>query len=214
MKIRWMILAGIVFGAGSLYAVSTPICPTTTNNSTGADSTGCSILISLTSATAGTVTTTATGPYDGTEDVTVGITNHSSAPITSLSLTANNGAFGFDGDGIQTYTANNGVTIGTGGATGYEGPTSAFNLAGVDGGTCSGSGVGGVDCPTGNGTLVVNFSTALGAGASTYISLEGSPSIGGGISVGPGAPEPGTLGALGAGLLGLLGMARYRRVKK
>ena len=213
MKIKGLILAGALLGAGSLYAVSMPICPTTTNNSSGADSTGCSILISLTSPTAGTVTTTATGPYDGSEDVTVGVTNNSSGPISSLTLVANNGAFGFEQDGIETFTAANGVTIGTGGATGYEGPTSSFDLAGVDGGGCSGSAPN-VSCPSGNGTLVVNFSTAIAAGGNAYFSLEGSPSVGSGITVGGSAtPEPGTLGALGAGLLGLLGMVRYRRAK-
>lgn len=209
MKFKAIFFAGALFGAGSLYAAA--ICPLTSSNNVGADPTGCGVLITMTSATAGTVTITGTGPYDGSDDTTVGVINNSTGPISSLSLTATNGAFGFEGDGIQTFTATNGVKIGTGGATTYEGPDSTFNLAGVDGGACSGTPV---SCSPGNGTLVVDFATAIGVGGSDYFSLEGAPSVGSGIGVGGGAvPEPSTFGALAAGLLGLAGLVRYRRTK-
>jgi hypothetical protein len=187
-------LFGALLCAGSMMAA--PICPLTSGNTTGADATGCSVLITLTSPSAGTITTTGTGPYDASEDVTVGVLNNSNAPISSLSLSsASSDAFGFDGDGIQTFTATNGVTIGTGGATGYEGPTNTFNTAGVVGG---------------NGTLIVNFGSPIAVGASDYFSLEGTPAIGGGIIIGS-APEPGSIALLGAGLVGLGGLALRRR---
>jgi len=194
MKLTKYTLIGALLCAGSLVAA--PICPTTSNNNTGSDPTGCAIVISLSSPTAGTVTATGTGTYDGSDDVTIGVTNNSKSAISSLTLTsATSGAFGFDGDGIQRYTALNGVTIGTGGATGYEGPDNTFNLAGVVGG---------------NGTLIVNFNSPLAAGASDYFSLEGDPSIGSGIVVGS-APEPGSIALLGSGLFGLAAFALRRR---
>jgi PEP-CTERM motif len=201
MKLRSLFLAGAVFSAGSLSAAAVlPICPTTSSNVTGADATGCGVLITMGTSGA-TIAITATGPFDGVEDTTVGVINNSLKPLTSLTLTATDasGAFGFEGDGIQTFTSVNGVVIGSGGATTYEGPTSTFSLAGVD--------------AAGGGTLVVKLSTAIAAsGGSTYFSLEGNPATaGGGISVGGAVPEPGTFGALGAGLLGLAGLVRCRR---
>ncbi len=213
MKIRSLLIAGALFGAGSLYAASA-ICPTTSSNSTGADPTGCGVLITFASGGA-TVSVTGTGPYDGSDDTTVGIINNGLAPLSSVTLSASNGAFGFEADGIQApqfSPSSNGVAIGTGGATTYEGPDSTFDLSGVDGGTCSGTPV---SCSSGDGTLVVNFATPIAAnGGTDYFSLEGDPSVGTGITVGSGAPEPGTFGALAAGLLGLAGFVRYRTAKK
>jgi hypothetical protein len=188
-------LIGALLCAGSLVAA--PICPTTSSNNTGSDPTGCSVLISLTGPTSGTISTTGTGPYDGSEDVTVGVTNNSKAAIASFSLSSSSSdAFGFDGDGIQTFSAVNGVAIGSGGATGYEGPDNTFNTSGVVGG---------------NGTLIVNFNTPLAPGATDYFSLEGTPSIGGGIVIGGAAPEPGSIALLGSGLFGLGALALRRR---
>jgi PEP-CTERM motif len=201
MKLRSLFLASVVFNAGSLYAaVVSPICPTTSTNAAGADPTGCGVLITIGTSGA-TITVTGTGPFDNpsAEDTTVGVINNSGKLLSSVTLTATDasGAFGFDGDGIQIFTSANGVPIGSGGATGYEGPTSAFNLAGVD--------------ASGGGTLIVNFSPGIAAGGSSYFSLEGDPATAaGGISV-SGVPEPSTFGALGAGLFGIVGWIRYRR---
>ncbi len=199
---KCLLLAGALLSAGSLYAASA-ICPTTSSNSTGADATGCGVLITFGASGAPTISITGTGPYDGSEDTTVGVINNSKSVVSTLSLTSASGtdAFGWDGDGIeQGFTSVNGVTIGTGGATGYEGPTSTFNQAGIN--------------SAGDGTLIVNFAPGIAVGGSSYFSLEGTPSIGGGITVGGSAPEPGTFGALAAGLLGLAGLVRYRTAKK
>jgi hypothetical protein len=194
MKINRHWLIGLLFCAGTTFAA--PICPTTANDSTGADATGCGVLINYT-GTGGTVTLTGTGPYDGSEDETVGLMNNSGKALTSLTLSSTSGAFGFDGDGIQSYSSNNGVAIPTGGATGYEGPNMTFNLAGVD--------------PSGNGTMIINFTTALANGGTSYFSLEGPPSLG--FSVGANSPEPASMAMLASGILalGVVGLRRRRK---
>ena len=50
-----------------------------------------------------TVTFTGQGPYDGSDDTLVGVVNNSNLPVSSIQLASNNGAFGFDGDGIDTF---------------------------------------------------------------------------------------------------------------
>lgn len=65
-----------------------------------------------------------------------------------------------------------------------------FDTSGVDG--------------SGNGSLVINFTGGLAAGASTWFSLEGTPnSLTGGGGIGGQTPEPASLVLLGTGLLGL-----------
>jgi len=201
MKLRSLFLAGAVFSAGSLYAAAvSPICATTSNNNAGADPTGCGILITVGTSSA-KITVTGTGPFDylTADDTTVGVINNSGKVLTSLTLTSTDasGAFGFDADGIQVFTSANGVKIGSGGATGYEGPTSTFNRAGVD--------------VSGGGTLVVNFAPGIANGGNSYFSLEGDPATASAGLSASSVPEPGTFGALGAGLLGLVGAFRYRR---
>jgi hypothetical protein len=141
------------------------------------------------------VSLTGTGPYDGSDDETVGLINNSGKALATLSLSSTSDAFGFDGDGIQTYTSNNGVTIPPDtGVTGYEGPNMTFDLAGVS---------------SGNGTLIINFTTPLADGSSTYFSLEGAPSTG--ITVGASSPEPASAAMLLGGILTLGGIALKRR---
>jgi hypothetical protein len=190
MKVNKHWVVGLLFCAGTMFAA--PICPTTSSDMTGADATGCGVLINYTGA-GGTVTLTGTGAYDGSEDETVGLMNNSGKALTSLTLSSTSGAFGFDGDGIQSYSSTNGVPIPTGGATGYEGPNMTFTVAG------SGT------------TMTINFTTALGIGGTTYFSLEGPPSLG--FSVGANSPEPASMAMLASGILalGTLGLRRRRK---
>src|SRR5690242_17361325 len=98
MKITHLLLAGGLLSASSLFAAA--VCPTT-SATTGSDPSGCSLLITFSSSGA-TLTTTGVGPYDGTEDVTVGVINNSKSAISSVTLSSvSSGAFGLDGDGIQ-----------------------------------------------------------------------------------------------------------------
>jgi len=108
------------------------------------------------------------GPYDSSEDVLVGIVNDSDALVSSVTLSGSD-AFGFDGDGICTYSfsgdsyctpaqkegGDNSV-----GAT-YEGPDNTFTVGDDNDGT-------------------VTFTTALPPGPTgwTYFSLEQAPSSG------------------------------------
>jgi hypothetical protein len=147
-----------------------------------------------------TVALTGAGPYDGVEDSLVDVINNSSTTVTSLTL--NGGGldiFGFDGDGISTYS---GLTSAD--PSGYGSPDSSFSGIGFD--------------SMGNEIGTVNFAPGItGGGGTDYFSLEenlagaagGSTpiTVGGGNSV----PDGGSTAALlGCVLLGLSAIRRGR----
>jgi lysophospholipase L1-like esterase len=118
----------------------------------GAD-TSCGILIYVTNSGATVLSDPSQGPYDGGDDTLVGVLNASGKAITSLSLSSSADIFGFDGDGICTYSgwpAQSGCPYGP---TGYEGPGTQ-----LDG--------------NGSNTGSVVFNDTLAPGASAYFGLE------------------------------------------
>ena len=181
-------------GGGTAAAA---ICPQTGNTNTD-----CGYII--TDNPDGTITgavVPGANPFDGSDDALIGVINNSSTPLASLMLSGSGnggGIFGFDFDGICTF-----VTCSYSNPTTYEGPQNTFSNYDPNVGTS-----GEVDFTNGG----------LAPGATTYFSLEGSPSS---LVLPlpptpppapPGSntiPEPATLALFAFGVLGLA-MARKR----
>jgi hypothetical protein len=189
---KWQMLkfAALIFGGSALTMAGT-ICPAGngvnpfTHNPDNA-ATGCNVVITIPASGSITVVVNDSTPYEASEDVLVGVVNNSASAVGSVNITSTTGVFGFDGDGICTFTFVGSAYCNTGHGSDpqdYEGPTSTFsNITG--GGN--------------NGT--VNFSPAIPAsGGTTYFSLEGIPTAslgvtGGGPGGGPAAtPAPSSI---------------------
>jgi len=82
---------------------------------------GCNVIITITN-TGASVSVTGEKPYDGVEDMLVGVVNNSSLPIRALELRSGMGIFNFDGDGITMY----GIAGNAMDGTGYGGPNAYF----------------------------------------------------------------------------------------
>ena len=125
----------------------------------------------------GSVTTTnnGTGPYDGIEDTYVGVVNQagSGTTIRKLTLTSKADIFGFDGDGIQSFTATPPFTYTVPSTappaysvTGYEGPGTFFTNISFSSSTSINSGIVHFDDGLGHGLL---------PGKQAFFSLEEPP---------------------------------------
>jgi hypothetical protein len=146
------------------------------------------------------------GPFDGADDVYIGVINNSSQTINNMVVTGPNRfvapatpLFGFDGDGIGSPTIPNHVgTNAQDTSPGHYGGTGAFftNIA----------------ADLGSGT--VNFIGGIAAGGHQIFSLETNPnalgSIGGG-GVNATTPVPAGLVMAGMGALSLFGYGWRRR---
>ncbi len=92
------------------------------------------------------------GPYDGSDDTLVGVTNYSGKPVTSITVKgAGSGLANFDGDGLCTV-----VSCAWNAPTGYEGPNTSF-----------------VTIPGDLDDVQIDFPDTLADQTSTYFSLEG-----------------------------------------
>ena len=162
--------AVLVALCGGAFAVAGSICPgasTRTNFPPPPDptGTGCNAVITIAAGGAITVAITDSTPYEASEDVLVGVKNNSGAAVGSLNITSTTGAFGFDGDGICTFTF-----VGSSYCT-------ASQIAGMDPGDYAGPGVTFTNITGGGNNGTVNFSPGVAAnGGTAYFSLEGLPS--------------------------------------
>ena len=167
-----MLVACSAVWAGSVCPAGSGGNPFTHNPDNA--NTGCNVLITINADRTTTITLQDATPYENSEDVLIGIKNNSSTPVPSVSLSGPS-IFGFDGDGICTFTFVGSSYCTAGQIAGndpadYQGPTSTFSNI-TNGGN--------------NGT--VNFSPALAAGGSTYFSLEGLPTTSLTVVVGTGS---------------------------
>jgi hypothetical protein len=117
------------------------------------DDQSCGILIYVTSSDATVLSDPSQGPYDGDDDTLVGVVNATSKALSGLSLSSNTDIFGFDGDGICTYSGWTGDSGCPYGPTGYEGPATQLIGNGGDSGS-------------------VVFTNTLKPGGVAYFSLE------------------------------------------
>jgi RHS repeat-associated protein len=137
----------------TLAPLLAPSSPYTECPAVGSD-TSCEFLINPTDSGVSVLRDQNQGPFDGSDDTLVGVLNSSSRTVVSLSLASNQPIFGFDGDGLCTFSNSpSGCPFGT---SGYEGPGTSFSN--VNGGQTQG---------------VVSFTNGLAPGATAYFSLEG-----------------------------------------
>jgi hypothetical protein len=201
-------VAGLAaFGATSADAATTICAPGTGPFGGASATTGCNLVITFNAN--GSITTSGVGGnYDGNDDAVIGVINNTAGTITSFGiqngLSSTMPIFGFDGDGINTFS---GVTNAAAG----------MSQAGLGGGPADADAYGGaqafytgVNAALTKGT--VNFLGGIASGATGYFSLESSIDLAGPPVIVTGTPEPGTLALLGGGLAGLA-MLRRRRKK-
>jgi hypothetical protein len=181
MKTTCLSFALVAFGTSIAWAGS--VCPAGSGAlhipySPDAAATGCNVVITINADRSATVTVMDPTPYEFSEDVLVGVVNHSSSNLPSITLSGT-GIFDLDSDGICTFTF-----VGSGYCTpsqvagtdpqDYYGPNTTFAITSVNNGT-------------------VNFTTPIAAGGSAYFSLDGLPSASLVVAVAP----PGTPAAMG-----------------
>jgi hypothetical protein len=181
---------------GSCAAWAGTVCPgaaTGTNFPHPPDptATGCNVVITVNANGSTTVTAPDSTAYENSEDVIVGVVNNSSGTVSSLSLSGS-GIFGFDGDGICTFTfaGSSYCTASQQAGTDpqdYQGPHNTFTVTNANTGT-------------------VNFSPAIAPGGTGYFSLEGTPAttIAATATVGPSTGNTASVPALSNWGLALL----------
>lgn len=179
MKTNFLSLALMALGTCTAWAGS--VCPGGSfPHNPDPTGTGCNVLITINADRTATVTLPDPTPYDGSEDVLIGVVNNSSGTVPSFTL-AGTGIFGLEGDGICAF-----VFVGNGYCSGavylsdpgdYYGPNTTFTITNTNLGT-------------------VNFTAPIAASGTAFFSLEGVPSVNLTVTVAP--PGGGTSAAVGA----------------
>jgi hypothetical protein len=169
MKATGALLVSTMLIAASEVARAGTICPASTSpnpflHDPDPSGTGCNVVITINPDRSATVSVNDPNPYDGQDDALIGVVNNSDLPLPSIYLNGV-GIFGFDGDGICTFTFLGNNYCGSA-VTGYEGPTSSFSN---------------INPTFSAGTVSFNPSLSGGGGV-TYFSLEGLPSGNVGVS--------------------------------
>jgi hypothetical protein len=147
-----------------------------------------------------TVTFTGQGPYDGADDTLVGVVNNSNLPITSIVLSSGAGAFGFDGDGVDTFGAPGNSRDGSG----YGGPNAYFTNVTSTSATVNFI----TPIPPNGGTSYFSLENSLGAATacSTIINNSVPKPPGGGLTINATfTPKNGLTIAQAASLCGFTG---------
>ncbi len=173
-------VAMLVAAAASSGAGATPMCPSIGQGS------GCAYVITVNqngsvSIAAGANTSGFDGKGEG-DDVAVGVVNDSNAIVSSLALSGTSNVFGFDGDGICTFTFTSPVssnyceTNGPSGGASYtttRNKTTGINPYDYEGPDNTFTNITTTNKIAGAGTIA--FTTPLLPQGTTFLSLEAAP---------------------------------------